>query len=73
MLRAMPKVFMWMLIFILCIAGGVSSVMADGGGSSSLSIQGSSTVPENTQSQYTAYYNCSRVSAFLGRYPQVLR
>ncbi len=61
--RAKPKVFLWMLIIILCIAGGVSSVLAEDGGSANLSIQGSSSVPENTQSQYTAYFNGSRVSA----------
>ena len=64
MLRAIPKAFLWMLIFILCLAGAVSAVLAeDGGGSSNLTIQGSSTVPENTQSQYNAYYGGSRVNA----------
>ena len=64
MSRARPKIFLWILILILCSAGGVSSVLADDGeGSNSLSIQGSSSVPENTQSQYTAYFGGSRVSA----------
>ena len=64
MSRVRPKIFLWILILILCLAGGVASVLADdGGGSNSLSIQGSSAVPENTQSQYTAYFGGSPVSA----------
>jgi hypothetical protein len=53
---------MVMLIAILCSLSGVSAVLAQESGSS-LSIRGSSTVPENSQSPYTAYYNGNKVSA----------
>ncbi len=62
MTRVKPSIFLLMLISILVCASGVSAVWAQEG-SSTLSIQGSGTVPENTQSQYYAYYNGSRVSA----------
>ncbi len=62
MLRGKPKIFLWMLILILLITGGVSSVLAQEG-SSYLTIQGSSSVPENTQSTFSAYFRGSKVSA----------
>ena len=55
MSRPMPKIFPVDVNLILCLAGAVSTVLAEDGGSS-LSIQGSSTVPENTQSQYTRVF-----------------
>jgi hypothetical protein len=59
-----PKAILWMSIFTLLCTGGVSSVLAESSErGSNLTIQGSSTVPENTQSQYTVYFNGNRVSA----------
>ena len=56
--RTTAKVFLVMLISILCvIGGGLSAVLA-----ASLSIQGNNTVSENTQSQYTAYLNGEKVN-----------
>jgi hypothetical protein len=65
MKQTIPKVILWMLILILCIGGGISAVSAEteGSTSSTLTIQGSSTVPKSTQAQYTAYYGSSKVTA----------
>jgi hypothetical protein len=57
--RPMAKVLLLLFISILWGAGGLSTVLA----ASSLSIQGSNTLPENTQSPYTAVLNGSEVSA----------
>ena len=57
--RPMAKVLLLMFISILWGAGGLSTVLA----ASSLSIQGSNTLPQNTQSPYTAVLNGSEVSA----------
>lgn len=51
------------LIIILSLACGLSSMSLAADKTSSLSIQGTSTVPGNSQSQYTAYFNGSKVNA----------
>lgn len=61
MKRTIRKVILLISILLLCLTGGVFPVQAQT--SSSLAIQGSSTVPEKTQSQYTAYFRGSRVTA----------
>jgi hypothetical protein len=59
--RTTAKVVLVMLISSLCGIGGFSAVpTADA--DSSLSIQGSNTVPENTQSPYTAYLDDAKLS-----------
>ena len=57
--RIISKVVLMMLSSILYGLGGLSAVLA----ASSLSIQGSATVPQNTQAPYTAYVNGSEVTA----------
>jgi hypothetical protein len=62
--RRIPKIVLGLLIFTLSIACGLSAVLADDDDDApSLSIQGSSTVPESTQAPYTAYFNGTRVTA----------
>jgi hypothetical protein len=57
-----PKITLWIFMSILCIAGGVSSVVADTD-EGTLTIQGSSTVPGGMQSQYSALFNGIAVNA----------
>ena len=59
--RTIRNVVLPILVILFTIPGGVFPVQAQV--SSNLSIQGSSTVPENTQASYTAYYRGERVSA----------
>jgi hypothetical protein len=64
--QTIPKVVLWMLILVLCIAGGVSSVLAETEGQGiekpTLSIEGNSSVPAGMQSQYTATLNGAAVN-----------
>lgn len=59
--RTTAKVLM-IAISILCLTGGFAADLA-ADSSSVLSIQGSSTVSENTQSPYTAFMNGTKVTA----------
>ena len=59
--RAIRNVVLSILVILVTIPGAVFLVQAED--SSNLSIQGSSTVPENTQASYNASYRGSRVSA----------
>jgi hypothetical protein len=61
MASTITQVVLSMGIFFLSTAIGAFPTPAQA--DSSLSIQGSKTVPENTQSHYTAYFNGSPVSA----------